>query len=495
MAQDSNTTAADNRHAQSVTPVVTKLSPHVSCSLKRHFRGALREVVGYLDLIAKKDSERFVYPKVDSIVAACKKYKQVDEKGKPIKYSRRIVENALEYLRAWWFISGPVFRVRDHVRRKGFIVAPHDAIARRDGATCALAAHWRADSKPTAPATWNTDPETGAVFWAGCAGHCAERCAGHCAEENSNCAEHCADEKPKLCGELCGPLCGTDTVQVSDSPAVAPMADEKCASVCAESAPPILVSRGQSALEAVQSVGTVQVKTGSQGETENPKDNSNSKTNSNPKTGSGASSSLTDFDQNQEPQPQVETIALHFAGAADLDDITDGDFTQNTDYEPDPDLDALVEYCNVIIKEWATRLYLGRKTNGDIMAQAMVRFTTETGTNAPPCWYAIVKALRQSPAQKQFVQEPDNTPPIFTSGTTGASMVAGAMETDKRGSVDRACWTWLLKHVPNHLTKDMLEKWAVGQLPCSAKVPRAFASFCVAVNMKTNAHTWQPKKN
>jgi hypothetical protein len=91
------------------------------CSHKRHFRGVLREVIGYLDLLAQADREFFAWATVGDIAEHCQRYH-----GK--KYGKRQIENALNVLRQMWLVSGVVKRVRGGVEREGRIVTPHRAL-------------------------------------------------------------------------------------------------------------------------------------------------------------------------------------------------------------------------------------------------------------------------------------------------------------------------------------------------------------------------------
>lgn len=82
------------------------LGGNKQCSLKRHFSRALREVVGYLDLLASKNPElRFVYCSVHSIVEHCNRFDSEQN------YKKRGVEYALEYLRSSLIERFPASRV------------------------------------------------------------------------------------------------------------------------------------------------------------------------------------------------------------------------------------------------------------------------------------------------------------------------------------------------------------------------------------------------
>src|SRR5258705_7263505 len=78
--------------AKNFKPHVALKNSEVCSSLKRHYRGALRQVVGYLDLLATKDPERFVWPSISDIQKHCRDYKRGG------LYSVRIVSYCKEAL-------------------------------------------------------------------------------------------------------------------------------------------------------------------------------------------------------------------------------------------------------------------------------------------------------------------------------------------------------------------------------------------------------------
>jgi hypothetical protein len=109
---------------------VTKKAPG-NCRLKDHFFGGHREVIGYLDMLASRDKERFVFPHVPTIVAHCKKYQTKELHG------QSWVEKILRDLRRWHIISTRVTRVRNYKELRGVIVAPHAALTERKPAATA----------------------------------------------------------------------------------------------------------------------------------------------------------------------------------------------------------------------------------------------------------------------------------------------------------------------------------------------------------------------
>src|SRR5271169_2773251 len=81
--------------------------------LAHHYRGAMREVVGFLDLLAANDPERFVFCGVDAIVKHCKKYQSKNLHGK------RWVEKVLAELRRRNVVSKALTRIRHHEEVRG----------------------------------------------------------------------------------------------------------------------------------------------------------------------------------------------------------------------------------------------------------------------------------------------------------------------------------------------------------------------------------------
>lgn len=109
--------------ARNFKPIV-QLKPGEMCSWKRHYRGALRELIGILNLWASNDPEHFVYAGLDEMVRHCKRYK-----GKG--YSRRQVLYALKELREREIVSKPVTRFRFGQEIIGVIVVAHDMLVTR----------------------------------------------------------------------------------------------------------------------------------------------------------------------------------------------------------------------------------------------------------------------------------------------------------------------------------------------------------------------------
>jgi hypothetical protein len=120
-----------------------------ACGYTRHFRGLVRDVVGYFDLLAGNDIERFVFCHVEDVILNVgKKRKGRAQKGRT-EYKRREIEYVITYLRRAWILSGVVMRFRNGLWREGRIVAPHDAIFQHTDGKCERIGGTRSDSLRT----------------------------------------------------------------------------------------------------------------------------------------------------------------------------------------------------------------------------------------------------------------------------------------------------------------------------------------------------------
>jgi hypothetical protein len=113
-----------------------RLYPYRDHGWQNHFKGVVAEVIGYLEMMAKRDPFRqnFVWSRIDDIIEHC-------NKGGREKYSRRSVEYALTFLRRLWIISGVVERQRPNGHGEvqlfaGRIVTPHEAFCERRKHVC-----------------------------------------------------------------------------------------------------------------------------------------------------------------------------------------------------------------------------------------------------------------------------------------------------------------------------------------------------------------------
>lgn len=119
----------------SLKPLV-RVKADQRCSLKRHFTGCLRQVIGILDHLASKDPDRLVWITTASVQKHCKNY---GVKGEPL-YSLKMVEVCLKALRDKGIISHQhaleVQQRRGFIVDHAFVVAPHDALCKETNTTC-----------------------------------------------------------------------------------------------------------------------------------------------------------------------------------------------------------------------------------------------------------------------------------------------------------------------------------------------------------------------
>jgi hypothetical protein len=129
--------------ADSVRPEVV-LKHGCQCAWKKHFRGCLRQYAGFVDYMAAKDPERFVWASETEIARRCRKYSDGKPEEKP--YDKRMARYCKRFLRERGIISEQVTRIRQGVVRQGFIVAAHDFITERHGDSCICASLGSAES-------------------------------------------------------------------------------------------------------------------------------------------------------------------------------------------------------------------------------------------------------------------------------------------------------------------------------------------------------------
>lgn len=328
--------------AHSFTPVVN-LKRGETCSLKRHYRGALHELIGYLDLLAQKDPERFVFAHMDTIISACSKFKS----KKPFR--ERAIKYALAELRLRFIVSKRLMRSRFGREMEGFIVAPHDSLALQHDHQCRLRGQALGG-----PSVW-ARTEGGVVFWAGwnvnsisCVPESALTSAPNCAPQSAlesapNCALHTS---------------GQTTEDETTSPQKSALS---------------LVNHSSLVAELTDVTVDEAAKSGGQ-------------------STFGASSLPKSMNE--------KTIGQHFGvpwPQSDFKLITDQVLNADTKqweafgYEAER---KLLEFCSDVIRELAAECYLGRKTNARIMNIAQERYNGAHG-RVPKSWVKVMNDLRR----------------------------------------------------------------------------------------------------
>lgn len=124
--------------SSSLKPLV-RVKSGKPCSLKKHFSGCMRQVIGFLDLLADLDQNRLVWVTAKSIQKRCKNYDR-KLKGKPTLYSLKMVERCLQALRETGVISRQ-HAIKLQERRlfvidTAYVVTPHDALCVVKGTCC-----------------------------------------------------------------------------------------------------------------------------------------------------------------------------------------------------------------------------------------------------------------------------------------------------------------------------------------------------------------------
>jgi len=372
------------RFSNSFRRVFDELEPGELCNLKHHYRGALREVIGLLDLWASNDPERFVelYGGVDAIVTRCHRFKRPED-----KFSKPMIEKVLKELRSRHIISKRLVRVRDGEEVEGFIVAPHDCLAVRESPTkCVFKGQLQA------PGRWRRDPvldekgewggKLGPVYWAGFSSGTARSTVESTVQSTANCTVGTSPQRTE-----------NETLK----------AENRALTVITESA---VLTKEKTLTHLTDVSGQ---------ESRNEKGKSN--TNPNCKTGKGKPGVVLSNKTDQ----KLETIADHFSEWPDnyrgvivavstgliSDEIGKSDISAVANGLRFYNWPELAKCCRAVVVQQGGAPYLGRKTHGDVMAWAMGLFKERHGINTPACWYAVAKKLRESGTEKIFVSEDD----------------------------------------------------------------------------------------
>jgi len=114
-----------SRGLKSVSAVRPLPRDGTPCKLKRHFKGCLREIVGYADHLASKNAERFIWAD-EAFYAKARHYRSH-------AYSERHVLRALEIAERFGILT-----CTEQEGRKGFVVADHAANSKQEHGRCSL---------------------------------------------------------------------------------------------------------------------------------------------------------------------------------------------------------------------------------------------------------------------------------------------------------------------------------------------------------------------
>ena len=357
------------------------------CGLKKHYKNVLREVVGYLDLLASNDAERFAFASVPNITKHCNKF----SKGRA-PYQQRQVENALEFLREQFVISGRIERKRLGTVRSGFIVTPHDALCARTKNCCefkgaGFVPGTKFQTKPGARCWWWVRDDAAAMPQHSDSNAGGDRAVSTTVTNSTNHetaaslavraaaipavgpAVRAAVLNQKSGVQGCGEGCGTTSLQAKETQSDYPAGTKVFPTFCASTGAPNLVNHSTVKAE----VSVIAVDDGNQGV-----------------SAEASSKSMND-----------ETIGQHFGvpwlPTDSFIDITEGVLNTDTKQWDDFGYESirnLRDCCNDVIREFAEQPYLGRETHALVMDLAMQRFNGTHG-KVPTSWFKVMTTLRK----------------------------------------------------------------------------------------------------
>ena len=354
------------------------------CGLKKHYKNVLREVVGYLDMLAGNDPERFAFASVPDITKHCNKF---SKGGAP--YKQRQVENALEFLRAQFVISGRVERQRLGLLRSGFIVTPHDALCLRAKNCCefkgaGFVPGTKFQTMPGARCWWWVQDDAAAMPQNN--DNAGGDRAVSTTDTNSTNHETAASPAVRAAAipavgpavraavlnqesgvQGCGEGCGTTSLQATETQSDYPAGTKVFPTFCESTGAPNLVNH--STVEAEVSV--IAVDDGNQG--------------INAEASSKSMNEETIGQHFDVPWPQVNFSA-----------ITDGVLNTDTKQWEQFGIEAerqLLDFCNEAIRKFSEQQYQGQKTNAMLMDAAMKRYNGAHG-KVPSSWLKVISLLR-----------------------------------------------------------------------------------------------------
>src|SRR5882762_6975900 len=364
-----------NVGAKSVRPEVRLRGK--PCSLKRHFTGCLRQVVGYLDMLATHDPERFVWCSVENIQRHARKWKT------GVTYSRWQIFFCLREAKELGVLTSAT-RTRHGIHRRGFIVTSHDALIPGvvpDNPGCVLDFKPHSDEGQTTLRNSQTTLEKGQTTLPTTLDSRSDHTADHTAVHT---------EKSQQVTEKESDSSDTDAVldealdEVRRGLALLALSSQPCKESPGKKEP----------TETENEIEEVPVK---------------SKTPMRPCT-SSFNADMTDKTQTRGHGKADKTIgdeiSIEYAvGAEIIEAITDGEFDTEAlaNYTSTADL---VESCIKAHAEMTAQPYLGRKSYADVMGGAMKILRAKYDADAPRGWLPVMKALRRRVAGRHTDADP-----------------------------------------------------------------------------------------
>jgi hypothetical protein len=377
------------------------------CTLKDHYSGVMRELVGYLDSLAAQDptGERFVYAKTETIFKHCKTFAGMG-------YGKRVLWYALAEARARRIISDQVTRERwvgtgkrgQRVLRKlkGCIVAPHDCIAQMIGDECVFVGPMQQCGR------WQRTGDGGpgsVLYWNGCAQHGKQMLADLQAQLAPSNAAPVQPQVQPVCSDravpvqtLCSARAVADSSQISDLPEVNP---KNGGQALVTVIPGVSRENREEPVKPVKPAPLVQAAAQVQ-------------------TGASLSSSLSGacapFGHDvTKPLGSEVTLGQQFTIKDDmqlLTEISDGEFNPNA-YKQTGDIDLLCEYVRMVVEEIEGLPWDNQRTTCAGIMDVVAKRINRAGKRYPKGWLLVLKELQKGGVCKAV--EPYR-PPVSTSG-------------------------------------------------------------------------------
>ena len=398
-----------NVGAKSVQPEVRLRGK--PCCLKRHFKGYLRQIVGYLDLLAARDPERFVWCSAENIQRHTRKWKSGKACG------RWLIFYWLREAQGLGVLS-PATRTRHGIQRRGFIVASHESLIPGvipDKSKCVLQFKSHSDegqiTLEDSQITLEKDKITLPITLDSQSNHTPDHTADH--TEKTQHIPETESDSPDSGAVL-------DETLDEDRRALALLA--LSSQPCAENP----VEKNPAKTESEITVEPVKV---------NPP----------PPPLTSSTADLTDKTQTRGQGRSDKIIRNeipieYLTGRDIIEAVSDGLFDTDTlaNYLS---IDELVKSCTKAHDEMSSQPFLGRKSYADVMGRAMKILRAKYDVNVPRGWLPVMKQLRantRSPGTERrgdsdpFKVEPSG---VLTDG--GSSIHAVSYQDAEKLEVER----------------------------------------------------------
>jgi hypothetical protein len=358
-----------NVGAKSVQPEVRLRGK--PCSLKRHFKGCLRQVIGYLDMLAAHDHERFAWCSVGNIQRHARKWKT------GVTYSRWQIFFCLREAKELGVMTSAM-RTRHGIPRKGFVVTSHDALMMiipgviPDKTTCVLEFKSHSVECQTTLENSQTTLEN------------AQTTLPITLDSHSDhTGDHTSDHTKK-------------SQQVEENETDSPDAD----AVLDETLDEVRRALALGTLSSQPCKKNPEKREPKKIENEIAEKSVTDKTLTPPRNSS--SDDLTDQTQTRGQGKTIgNEISIEYAAGAEIiEAVSDSEFDTEAlaNYSS---TDDLVESCITAHAEMSDQPFLGRRSYADVMGRAMKLLRVKYDANAPRGWLPVIKRLRASKANPE----------------------------------------------------------------------------------------------